>query len=344
MMLNTEDLELLHALQIAPRAPWSSIAPVLGRHPATLASRWSRLTETGSAWVTATLSGRPEQTCLAFIDVECSPSTTTASIETFCQDTRVSSVIETSESWELQVTVVTLEWQELVGSVLPWIQSVPGVLRTRLRVTTAMHIGGGHQRLDVLDQAQAAVLAALRMTAERPAAIPPSDLPAIFAVLASDGRATARDVAAVTGMHPTTVGRHLKTVVGMGLVDFRCEVAQGLVGCPISCQWYVRAPPAAIPQAVAFLDAHRTLRFCAEVTGSANLTFMLYLQTPADIAEFEARLLRTVPDLRVVDSTLAVRTHKMVGWLIREDSTTGGPVGTPSDHLGASVPRRNFFI
>ena len=329
MLLSPEDLELLHALQIAPRAPWASIAPVLGRHPATLASRWSRLTETGSAWVTAALSGRPEQTCLAFIDVECSPSTTATAIETFCQDTRVSSVIETSDSWKLQLTVVTLEWLELVRSVLPWIQSVPGVLRTRLRVTTAMHIRGGHLRLDVLDRAQAAELAQLRTIVDRPAAITPTDLPTILRILAHDGRATAREIAEATGMHPTTAGRHLTAVVRMGLVDFRCEVAQALVGYPISCQWYVRASPAAIPQALAFLNAQRTLRFCAEVSGDANLTFMLYLQRPADIADFEARLLRSVPELTVMDSALVVRTHKMIGWRIREDSSTGGPVLDP---------------
>ncbi|MFH5879369.1 hypothetical protein [Arthrobacter sp. NA-172] len=87
-------------------------------------------------------------------------------------------------------------------------------------------------------------------------------------------------------------------MVDMGLVEFRCEVAQDLVGCPISCQWYVLASPVAIPEAVAFLGAHRHFASARKSPGSANLTFMLYLQTPADIAEFEARLLRTVRPVR----------------------------------------------
>ena len=42
MELPPEDLELVHALQIAPRATWSQLGAALGRHPTTLAARWDQ--------------------------------------------------------------------------------------------------------------------------------------------------------------------------------------------------------------------------------------------------------------------------------------------------------------
>src|SRR5690606_33925524 len=44
------DLALVHALQIAPRAPWSAIARTIGVDPATAARRWDRLVEERLAW------------------------------------------------------------------------------------------------------------------------------------------------------------------------------------------------------------------------------------------------------------------------------------------------------
>lgn len=50
--LDALDQALVHALQIAPRAGWSVIAPVLGVDAATLRRRWQRLQDAGAAWVT----------------------------------------------------------------------------------------------------------------------------------------------------------------------------------------------------------------------------------------------------------------------------------------------------
>jgi len=45
VVLSEIDLQLLHALQINPRAPWNIIGLVLGVSPATAARRWERLRE-----------------------------------------------------------------------------------------------------------------------------------------------------------------------------------------------------------------------------------------------------------------------------------------------------------
>ncbi|MET7782244.1 AsnC family protein [Streptomyces mirabilis] len=51
-LVDETDLALVHALQIAPRAPWTAVGQALGIDPMTAARRWARLTGTGCAWVT----------------------------------------------------------------------------------------------------------------------------------------------------------------------------------------------------------------------------------------------------------------------------------------------------
>ena len=71
MEISEEDLQLINALQIAPRISWSDAAGILGVHATTLAARWERLKASGAAWSTAHLMGDPKQMCLALVDVDC---------------------------------------------------------------------------------------------------------------------------------------------------------------------------------------------------------------------------------------------------------------------------------
>ena len=47
--LSEQSLELLNALQIAPRATWRQLAGVLGSKPSTLSQRWDDLRSRGVA-------------------------------------------------------------------------------------------------------------------------------------------------------------------------------------------------------------------------------------------------------------------------------------------------------
>ena len=154
-------------------------------------------------------------------------------------------------------------------------------------------------------------------------------------MLQHDGRATAAQIAAATGTHPTTATRHLRQAIETGLVALRCELAQEHSGYPVPCQWYVRVPPAQLDAAVRYLRSFRTLRLCASTTGDTNLTFFLWLRTPEEILDVEAGLQAAAPGVQVVESDVGVRTHKRMGWLLRDDSTaTGEVVARPRSAAG----------
>lgn len=326
MELPLEDLELVNALQIAPRASWSELGAALGRHPTTLANRWDRLRGRGLAWVTGHLAGGPDQSCLAFVGVECDPRNVAETARLLCSIPEVITVDEATRSWDLRLTTLTADWHGLASGVLPAIRAVPGVLRTQLMLCTRLYALGNNWRLDVLGGAQQRRLNALRPTTTAPPRHPPTHFAAMLPLLNRNGRATAADLAHDLGIHPSTAGRQLKSAVASGLLTFRCELAQDYSGYPISCQWYVRVPPASLEAAVDFLRHYRTLRLCAAISGDANFTFYLWLRTPADIAEVEEKLQAAVPAVTIMESSVGVRTYKRLGWILRVDSGSTGEV------------------
>lgn len=323
MELPTEDLELIHALQIAPRATWTQLGSALGRHPTTLAARWKQLRADGRAWVT----GHPgSQGCGTFIGLECRPGHRAEVLERLCASSRIATVEESARAADVRLTVLTRSWQQLARDVLPLLRADPAILRTQVTVITRLYAIGNNWRLDVLSPDQQHRVAALHPEVLRPPGATPAGLAEMTAVLQRDGRATAAQIAAATGVHPTTAVRHLREAIETGLIALRCELAQAHSGYPVPCQWYVRVPPAQLEAAVRYLRSYRTLRLCASTTGDTNFTFFMWLRAPEDILDVEAGLQAAAPAVQVVESDVGVRTHKRMGWLLREDSTATGEV------------------
>ena len=64
----------------------------------------------------------------------------------------------------------------------------------------------------------------------------------------------------------------------------------------------------------------------ASTTGAANMTFMMQLRTPADIADVEARLAVRVPGVEIIEACVGVHAFKRMGWMLNHDSTATGKV------------------
>lgn len=154
MELPPDDLELIHALQIAPRASWTHIAEVLDRHPATVATRWDRLRVAGLAWVTAHQISAGRDGCAAFIGVQCLPGQHDDVLSRMCATPVMATVEDSARDWDLRLTALTSSWQEISNTVLPTVRHDPGVAKVRVTVVTRLYATGNHWRLDVLSPAQ----------------------------------------------------------------------------------------------------------------------------------------------------------------------------------------------
>lgn len=326
MELPVEDLQLVNALQIAPRASWAELGAVLGRHPATLSARWNKLREDRMAWVLGHLGGFPEQHCTAFVEVQANPELIDEASAELCAISRVLTVDDASSTADFRLTCLAADWLTMAREVLPQIRNATGVQRIKVSLCTRLFATGNIWRLDVLSPAQQTALKRLSHPPVAPPTIIPDTFWPMLQVLMRDGRATASEIAQATGQHPSTTGRALKTALETGMVSLRCELASHYTGYPLTIQWFARVPAGSEDTVAAFLLEHRTLRLCASTTGAANFTFMMQLRTPADIADIEARLAARVPGVAIVESCVGVRSFKRMGWMLDPEGRPTGEV------------------
>ena len=331
MELAQDDLELINALQIAPRISWTQAGEILGKHPTTLAARWQRLREAGLAWVTGTLLGAPGTTTLSFHDIVCEPGRRQDVIRALCNIPEVISVEESARNRDLVLTVSTPNWAELTRRVIPQFSGIPGVLTFKSIVATTLHSSGNAWRLDTLSpQQQTALKTAAGLPSPYTGRLPATYWP-IVRMLVRDGRVTPVEIAQEMGEHPSTARRQLTRVLDSGTLAFRSELAQDYSGFPISCRWYAQVPPRDQLSAASFLARYRNLRLCASTTGTSNFTFVLWLRSPAEIGELEAEFQAAIPDSTVNESSVTINYIKRVGWMLNPDGTSTGEVILPRD-------------
>lgn len=330
-LFDEQDLALLHALQIAPRCSWTQLARVLGASAATVADRWARLRSEGLAWVTVHAGRKLRSVAVGFVEVDVSPPARYAVIEKLCSDPRAVTIEETSTGRDLMVTVLVPDHDTLTRFVLDDLPRIPGVERISTQIATKMHWDGSRWRLDALNRAQQAALQSVVPRHGTPslASVPDAHRPLVEA-LAYDGRRSAAELARIVDRNPATVRRQLGRLLGSAILVFRCEVAQVRSQWPLSCIWFAEVPTEELDRTVTSLTSIPELRMCFSIIGRANLMFQLMVRSPGDLVRLERLMHEKLPWMRLVESTLSLRSPKRMGWVLDDAGRSTGKVVVPS--------------
>ena len=132
--LSEDDLALIHALQLQPRASWSVLGRALGVDPVTVARRWSRLTRRGEAWVGVSPGPRLfEQVCAAFIEIDCALGSATAVARTLGGHPHVLTLARMAGGHDILATVATRDPPAMSHYTLDRLPAIPGVTAVRAR-------------------------------------------------------------------------------------------------------------------------------------------------------------------------------------------------------------------
>lgn len=331
-----QDLALVHALQLSPRASWSALAPVLGASPTALAQRWARLRGAGLAWVAGypmreLMSG---ETLVALAEVNCTQGTLTSVATRLEQIPEVITIEHTAHGRDLLVTVNARTFGGLSALLLDQLSRIPGVASTRSHLGARMHFEGGRWRLDALDQAQRDAIGAQLRAQRRDAPAKgqlPSDLTTpvlapLVRELCRDGRASAAELATRVGRPASTVRRQLATLLRSDALALRCEVAQLYTRWPVCVTWWCRLPGSAVCPTVARLRKDPRVRMCVSLTGAANFLVQAWITDMAELVAAQNRLERLLPAGEITDSSVTLRTRKRMGWLLHPDGRCTGEV------------------
>ncbi|GAA5061736.1 DNA-binding Lrp family transcriptional regulator [Thermocatellispora tengchongensis] len=316
-MLSEDDLELLDALQVNPRASWTLIGQVLGIDPVTAARRWARLRESGMAWVSVTLGPHElDQLCVAVVEVQCEPGANAAIAATLARWDCAVTVQHVAGTHDLFVVLVASDFATMSGLSLVDLPAVRGVTRIRSHFVTRL-FATGRWRLHALNKEQVRRLreAYPQRSGERARPFGPSDR-ALFRELSTDGRRTCAEVGERVGLSARTVQRRLTALMARRELAFRCDVARTLLGWPSSAVLWLNVPDARIEEAGRVLGRRPEVRTCAAVADERNLLLTIGLRHVADLHEHITGILQDAPYARIMDRNVVLRQEKLYGRIL----------------------------
>lgn len=331
--LNLDNMLLLDALQLAPRASWSRIGEVLGITAVTAAKRWARLREGGIAWVTAApaMAVRTAQ-CLAYVEITCHPEHRYTVANAIAQHRLAVSVELTTGGADILVSVAAADFQTMSHYLLAHLDQVEHVLSSRARIATRIYGEGSSWRLRELPAAATRALERLSAactTTGRATGGPlrvTDGMRTMLVRLSVDGRASITDIAESSGLNPTTARRRLVEVLNSGIVMVRTDVASRAVGWPVQVYFAANAPVGMLNETAQALSRFRESRLTATVTGGPNLTFCAWLRTIEEVHRLEMAIAARLPHVEIVDRLIVLRTIKRMGRLIDEQGRAVGVV------------------
>ncbi|MEB8340789.1 Lrp/AsnC family transcriptional regulator [Streptomyces endophyticus] len=322
--LDELDLALVNALQLAPRAPWSQLAGPLGVDAATLSRRWSRLRDSGAAWVTCySAAGQVVFGSLAFVEVNCAPQARERLAARLAGHPHAVSVELVAGSCDLLLTVAAASTRMMSEYVLSLARD-PDITGTRTHLVQRLHQEGSQWRLDALSREQQRGLE--HDTTGSADRIVTPDERALMLALAEDGRRPVATLAALLGRPESTVRRLLAGVLGGGKAVLRCEAAHLHAGWRTTATLWMAAPPTELEAAAEELTQLRDTRLSASVASEANLVGVVWMHGMDDLSRYEARVGAKFPALRVLNRAVTLRWIKRMGRLLDGEGRSVGCV------------------
>ncbi|WP_353943466.1 Lrp/AsnC family transcriptional regulator [Streptomyces sp. HUAS MG91] len=340
--ISEADLTLIHALQLAPRATWAQLAEVLGPAADTLARRWARLTERGHAWSGvlpgALTAGSPAVTS-AWIRIECAAGTVPATAAALTTDPGTLTVQHVTGVADLVAYVAAPDPAALDAYVVNRLHQLPGVRATRTHVVTALYIPATPTRLDQLTPRQARAVRELGPRPARTARAAPLTTPdpvdqRLLLALAEDARTGVATLAQRIGASESTARRRLARLTATDGVLFRTEPAPRHSGRPVWALICADVPPDQLVPVAAAVSRLRGTRTVTAVTGPHNLFVCAWLNRVEELPGYTEKLVRAGTGLRIADTKVSLRAHKLGAHVIGPDGRREGVV--PPDIWGIS--------
>ncbi|WP_435582963.1 Lrp/AsnC family transcriptional regulator [Amycolatopsis thermoflava] len=314
-LLNETDLALVDALQVNPRASWTSLAEALDLAPVTLARRWQHLVESGSAWVTVALSNSAMRGAL--LELTCRPGTAERVALALAELPNVSTVGVTTGEFGVFALVLAPTLPAIAEVLVRTLPMPPDVVNARSYVYSGL-FGGVVWRLGVMNRAQTELVREPAGPApEQIRPFGPADR-ALFLALGHDGRRPYTELAAKLGTSPQAVKRRLDRLRRHGDITFRCDVARPLAGWESMALLWLAVPDLHVRETGRRLGAWPETRHCAAVPGPANLSLIVSLRSLDHLGKLLTRIAVDCPEAAVVDRRIVLRQVKVHGRIVDE--------------------------
>ncbi|MFJ9770767.1 Lrp/AsnC family transcriptional regulator [Kitasatospora sp. NPDC101157] len=312
------DRRLVHALQVDGRAPFSTIAAVLGVSDRTVARRYARLRSAGAVRVLGGIDPTALGAVLWLLRVRCAPSAAVAVAEALARRPETSWVSLSSGGTEITCTVRTESEADSEALLLARLPRTPRVEGVSAHSVLHTFYGGPDSVIAKLGPLDARAVEALRPEPSPRRPLPDRPGPVrlddgdrrLLAALAADGRAGFEQLAELTGWSPSTVRRRMTELRERGVLYLDIDCDKRLLGVGTrTLLWLSVAPPHLEPAGRA-LAGHPEVAFAAATTGPTNLYATVVCADQRALYRYLTTRVGALPGVLQVETAPVIRTVK----------------------------------
>ena len=328
--MDETDLDIVAALQVAPRVPANSLGEILGVPTSTITRRLNRLQSERLmkvigrfAWPLI-LSGNPQQ-----LWVRCLPGQTAQVAEQLKAFSEIQFVMTTSGTCDIYADLFPLRGSDVNDLISNRIPSLPGIKSIESRLVLDSRRVGQSWRLERLSGDQTEALAAHVVPVNQPALRFMEELTDVefgtMLELGRNARASAAEVARTLDVSSSSAYRAIQMLLATGAISPRVEVEPSAVGFPLSAVISLQVKPKLIGTVLDRLATHDSARMISMVTGKAPVVFHGLFRGPEDLAEFIIRDIGALPGIQTMDTCVGVNVLRRY-WMDRESVFIGDQV------------------
>ena len=312
------DRAIIAALQLNGRASWHTIARHVGAEPRTVQRRAARLEQAGLLRVIGVVDvlrcglGVP-----VLVRYRCRPGAAERVARSLAARPETRFVTTVAGSADCVAELVVSDHMQLGRVLASAVATLPEVVETQslpvMHTFTSAHdwdpgllprdavrelrAGAGRQPFED------------RRWEQAPEELDETDL-RIVRVLAADGRASYKEIAARTGCSERTAARRVESLVQRGCLRFRTLAEPEVLGYRVEFMLWLTVDAARLEQAGATLARHPATKYLSATTGPFGLVGQVTLRHHGELYPYTTEVIGALPGVRAADMTLQTSTVK----------------------------------
>ncbi|MGW1752703.1 Lrp/AsnC family transcriptional regulator [Streptomyces mirabilis] len=308
------DLQLVAALELDARAPFSRIAAVLGVSDQTIARRFRRLSAEGGLRVVAVRDAERLGQSQWMLRLRCAPDSAETIAEALAKRPDTAWIGLASGGTEVVCMTRPRSPGDHDDLLLGKLPRTPSIMEIRAHQILNRFFGGPTgwiSRFDALTDEQIAALRPRLPDPSGPVRIDPEDEP-LVAALERDGRATYPELQRATGRSESVVKRRLAALLASGAVYVDVEYHSETLGYGCAAVLWITAAPAALHSVGEALATHDEVAFAAATAGPSNIVVTAVARDTAGLYAYLSGRLGTLEGVQHVETTPFLRRIKQL--------------------------------
>ncbi|MEU6968956.1 Lrp/AsnC family transcriptional regulator [Kitasatospora aureofaciens] len=321
--LQPDDVRIIRALQIAPRASFASIAAALGLTEGAVNRRYRRLRADGVIRVAGVVNPGALGQSRWLVRLRCRPGSGSAIADALAERDDVNWVALSAAGCEITCATQSRtreQREDLLGQRLP---RTAAVIDINAFAMLRQFLGGrGHYWSALQGTLTPEEEAALGsdgppftespVVTREPLRLTPED-EKLLATLAADGRAGLVDLAAAAGLTPGRVSRRLDALLRRRAVHIDVEIAAAALGYHARANLWLRVHPSALKSAGRALAQEPEIAFAAALSGPWNLHAVAHCRDLDELFEFTSDRIGSLTGLQSMEVSPVLRHVKQAG-------------------------------